>query len=72
MGGCSCGPVPPVTPPAQHVSERWSGNAWRTLRLPRYADLGAVQSRLENGVLSVTVGKTSGGERFGRRQVAVA
>ena len=42
----------------------------------RYADLGAAvapgDSRLNAGVLSVTVGKTSGSERFGRRQVAVA
>ena len=68
----SATPPPAPLPPPQHISERWSGDVSRTLRLPRNADFASIESRLESGVLSITVRKAAGTAKHGRRKVAVA
>ena len=44
----------------------------RTLRLPRYSDLTALHSRLEHGVLHISVGKVpDAAAHTGRQTIAI-
>ncbi len=55
-----------------HRTERSSGRNYRSLRLPRYADINSVRASMDHGVLSVHINKLAGqSETMGRKRIDI-
>jgi HSP20 family protein len=54
-----------------HRSERYSGSNYRSLRLPRNADLNNINANVANGLLNVSIPKLAGEQQTGRRRINI-